>query len=68
MMSEANFLVKVVALSAAMGASIKYLLPALPLALDPSLGLAVGLLLAPSVLMAVLLWRWSVGQRPPSGT
>lgn len=67
-MSESSFLVKVVALSAAMGVGIKYLLPALPLALEPSLGLAVGLLLAPSLLMAVLLWGWSASRRPPSGT
>ena len=65
-MSDASFLVKVGVLSAGLGVGIKYLLPALPLALDPSLGLALALLVAPALLMAVLLWGWSVRQRSSS--
>lgn len=66
-MSDVNFLIKVVALSAGLGIGIKYLLPSLPWNLDPSLGLALGLLFAPSGLMAALLWGWSVAQRPKPG-
>ena len=62
--SEVNFLVKVTALSAGLGIVIKYLLPHLGASLNPSLGLALVLLLAPSVLMVVLLWGWSVFHRP----
>ena len=65
-LSDASFLVKVVILSAGIGAGIKYLLPALPIVLDPSLGLAVALLVAPALFMAVLLWGWSVRQRSSS--
>ncbi|MFH7242751.1 MAG: hypothetical protein ACHWZW_07855 [Spirulina sp.] len=67
-MSDLNFLIKVVALSAGLGIVIKYLLPRLSWGwLDPSLGLALGLLFAPSVLMAVLLWAWAAVQPPKSG-
>jgi hypothetical protein len=52
--SNVNFLLKVLGLSGAIGAVIKYLLP--NLALPPSLGLAAFLLLAPSALMAGLFW------------
>jgi hypothetical protein len=68
-MSDLNFLIKVVALSAGLGIVIKYLLPHLSWGwLEPSLGLALGLLFAPSVLMAVLLWGWAVVQQPKSGS
>lgn len=67
-MSDLNFLFKVVALSAGLGAVIKYLLPRLSWAwLAPSLGLALGLLFAPSLLMAVLLWAWAAAQQSKSG-
>lgn len=65
-MSDAIFFLKVMALSAGLGIGIKYGLPILPWSLDPSLGLALGLLVAPSMLMAGLLWGWSVAQRPSS--
>jgi hypothetical protein len=65
-LSDVSFLVKVVVLSAALGVGIKYLLPVLPLALDPSLGLALGMLVVPALLMATLLWGWSVRQRSSS--
>lgn len=65
-MSDANFLLKVVALSAGLSVVIKYLPPLLSWNLEPSLGLAVVLLLAPSLLMAGLLWGWSVTHRPGS--
>lgn len=67
-MSDFNFLIKVVALSAGLGIVIKYLLPHLAWGwLEPSLGLALGLLFGPAVLMAVLLWAWAAGQQPKSG-
>jgi hypothetical protein len=53
--SNLGFIAKVVLASGAIGAVIKYLIP--QLALAPSLGLSLGLLLGPSALMAVLLWR-----------
>lgn len=65
-MSDTIFLLKVMALSALLGIGIKYGLPILPWPLDPSLELALGLLVAPSMLMAGLLWGWSVTQRPKS--
>ncbi len=67
-MSDLSFLIKVVALSAGLGIVIKYLLPRLAWGwLEPSLGLALALLVGPSVLMAVLLWAWTVAQRPQVG-
>ncbi|MEY3297999.1 MAG: hypothetical protein RLZZ597_1259 [Cyanobacteriota bacterium] len=67
-MSDLNFLIKVLALSAGLGIVIKYLLPSLSWGwLEPSLGLALALLIGPSVLMAVLLWAWTVAQRPQAG-
>jgi hypothetical protein len=58
--SDLIFIVKVIALSGAIGLAIKYLGPRLPL--DPSLGLAAVLLLGPSLLMASLLWAWAVSR------
>jgi hypothetical protein len=67
-MSDLNFLIKVVALSAGLSIVIKYLLPRLPWnLLEPSLGLALVLLFAPSVLMAALLWGWARAKRPKAG-
>lgn len=59
--SDVSFVAKVIGLSAALSALIKY---GLPVALagsqvtqnDPTLGLVVALLLAPSVLMGGLFW------------
>ncbi|NJL46608.1 MAG: hypothetical protein HC929_02695 [Leptolyngbyaceae cyanobacterium SM2_5_2] len=55
--SEVTFVIKVLVLSGALAAGIKYLAPYLML--EPSLRLAVVLLVAPAVLMAVLLWLQS---------
>lgn len=67
-MSDLSFLIKVVALSAGLGIVIKYLLPRLSWSgLEPSLGLALGLLFAPSALMAVLLWAWAMAQKNKAG-
>ncbi len=49
-----NFIVKVVLASAALGAVIKYVIP--QWSVSPSLGLALGLLVGPALLMAGLLW------------
>lgn len=67
-MSDLNFLIKVVALSAGLSIVIKYLLPRLSgNLLEPSLALALVLLFAPSVLMAVLLWGWAMAKRSKAG-
>ncbi len=52
--SSLSFIVKVVLASAALGAVIKYVIPRW--SVSPSLGLALGLLLGPALLMAGLLW------------
>ncbi|HSM83488.1 MAG TPA: hypothetical protein VLS96_17505 [Nodosilinea sp.] len=59
-LSDISFVAKVVVASAALGAAIKYALPAWlggSAALnDPALGVVVALLVAPSLLMGGLLW------------
>jgi hypothetical protein len=55
-----SFIAKVIALSGAIGALIKYVIPPLlpdaALATSPALAVVVALLLAPSVLMGSLFW------------
>jgi hypothetical protein len=53
--SMTNFVFKVFAISALVGALIKYAVPVL--APSPSLGLCLLLLLAPAGFMAALFWR-----------
>ena len=55
--STVIFVIKVLAISALVGALIKYAVPFLAPAPSPSLGLCLVLLLAPSGVMAILLWR-----------
>lgn len=61
--SSLSFVAKVLLVSGAIGAGIKYLLPGLlgdlPAAQNaPALATVVALLVAPSALMGGLLWLW----------
>ncbi len=66
--SNLGFATKVILLSGAISAVIKYALPTLLAGSaagqnNPPLGVVVGLLVAPSVLMGGLFWLWRGGNR-----